>query len=74
MPKDKDEVVGEIAPDQARAIVAGHIMAHGRDQTAKIPKGSKWGTHDVPSQDELDADPDWHKHGGRLEDQPDGDD
>jgi hypothetical protein len=65
MPQD------DVTEVEARAIVDAHEAKHGHDMSDKIPHGSKWGTHDVPSQSELDAEPEWHKHGKKLEDLPD---
>ena len=68
MPKD------DIAPAEARKLVDDHERRHGHDMKPTPADEQRGvGHHDVPSQAELDAEPDWHKHGKKLGDLPDGD-
>jgi len=69
MPKDKP-----LSAVEARKLVDEHEKKHGRDMTDKItPADEKKGIghHDVPTQAELDEEPEWHKKGKKLADLPD---
>lgn len=69
MPKDK-----LLTAKEARQIVDEHEKKHGRDMTDKItPADEKKGIglHGVPTQAELDEEPEWHKKGKKREELPD---
>lgn len=72
MPKFKDV---EMTREEARKVIKDHEKKHGRDMSVLLTEADEKrgiGRHDVPTQAELDAEPEWHKKGKKLDDLPDG--
>lgn len=71
MAKDDSE---DLTPAQARKLVDDHEKKHGSVmEPSKADEKKGIGRHDLPTDKDLDEEPEWSKRGEKLEDQPEGD-
>lgn len=70
MPKDKGDI--EMTRGQARAAVAQHETKHGREMELTPEAEAKgFGREDIPTDEEVSAQPAWAKNGGKRPPHPD---
>lgn len=71
MSKDESE---DLTPVEANQLVDEHEGKHGKVmEPTREDERKGIGRHDLPTDEDLDAEPEWSKRGEKLEDQPEGD-